>query len=42
VVEPKTPCELIWDPTKNPTFVYQEAIAPSFHTHEDEIIQFER
>lgn len=42
MVEPKTPCELIWDPTKNPTFVYQEAIAPSFHTHEDEIIQFER
>jgi hypothetical protein len=42
VVEPKTLRESIWDPTKNPTFWYQETIALSFHTNEDEIAQFER
>ncbi len=42
MAKPKTPHESIWDPAKNPTFWYREAIAPSFRTHEDEIIQFEK
>jgi hypothetical protein len=42
VVEPKTPWEPIWDPTKNPTFWYRKAVVPSFYIHEDEIVQLEK
>jgi hypothetical protein len=37
VAKLKTLQEPTWHPTKNPTFWYHKAIAPSFYIQEDEI-----